>query len=282
MRRLTWILAVMLVAVACGSGTDTTTTVPTVGATAASATTAPSPPPSTVTTSTTTTTSTVTSTTLAAVTDLAGGLFCRDVADLGFGYTDAVMYWVAEGEPDRMDADRNGIPCETVYSRAEVVDFWGDPLPTSTTVGIFYSLATHSEIPDPLPGSDGHFGSGCSPGSEGLSDGIWFGFAREVSGTAVHLDLACLSWADPTGGWVVENSNPRVREVPVEESALVTVPWLDPPVMAYGVWAAEMGAFLDANPAATEWVEDGESGVPVWLFVNGGLVTEIVEPTLAG
>jgi hypothetical protein len=272
----------MLVAAACASGSDTTTTVPTVGATAESATTAPSPPPSTVTTPPATTTIPATSTTPPAVTDLAAGLFCRDVADLGFGYADAVTYWVAEGEPDRMDADHNGIPCETVYSRAQVVDFWGDPLPTSTTVGIFYSLATHSEIPDPLPGSDGHFGSGCSPGSEGLSDGIWFGFAREVSGTAVHLDLACLSWADPTGGWVVENSNPRVREVPVEESALVTVPWLDPPVMAYGVWAAEMGAFLDANPAATEWVEDGESGVPVWLFVNGGLVTEIVEPTLAG
>jgi hypothetical protein len=25
------------------------------------------------------------------------------------------VYWSLEGEPDRMDADLNGIPCETLY-----------------------------------------------------------------------------------------------------------------------------------------------------------------------
>jgi len=48
-------------------------------------------------------------------TGLESGLFCRDLALMGFGFTGAVAYWLADGAPDRMDADQNGIPCETVY-----------------------------------------------------------------------------------------------------------------------------------------------------------------------
>jgi len=37
------------------------------------------------------------------------------------------VYWVREGAPERMDADGNGIPCETVYDAAEIADFiWFD------------------------------------------------------------------------------------------------------------------------------------------------------------
>jgi hypothetical protein len=55
---------------------------------------------------------------------LAGGLFCRDLMAMGYTYTEAVIYWWLEGVPDRMDADRNGIPCETVYPRGDVLTFW--------------------------------------------------------------------------------------------------------------------------------------------------------------
>ena len=48
-------------------------------------------------------------------TGLASGLFCRDLASMGYGFSAAVVYWMAEGAPARMDADGNGIPCETVY-----------------------------------------------------------------------------------------------------------------------------------------------------------------------
>ena len=33
-----------------------------------------------------------------------------------------------------MDADRNGIPCETVYSASDVVAYWGDRLPADGSV----------------------------------------------------------------------------------------------------------------------------------------------------
>jgi hypothetical protein len=52
------------------------------------------------------------------------GLFCRDVVSAGGDYAAAVAYWLLEGAPDRMDADLNGIPCETVYDSAEIAAFY--------------------------------------------------------------------------------------------------------------------------------------------------------------
>lgn len=57
---------------------------------------------------------------------LPSGLLCADLRAQGLDYGQAVSYWVAEGQPDRMDADRNGIPCETRYPREDVVAYWGD------------------------------------------------------------------------------------------------------------------------------------------------------------
>jgi hypothetical protein len=48
--------------------------------------------------------------------------FCRDLFPL-FTYADAYEYWEWEGRPDRMDADRNGIPCETVYPAEEIAAY---------------------------------------------------------------------------------------------------------------------------------------------------------------
>jgi hypothetical protein len=52
------------------------------------------------------------------------GLFCRDLVAEGYAFAEAVAYWLSEGSPDRMDADVNGIPCETVYPAAEVEAFF--------------------------------------------------------------------------------------------------------------------------------------------------------------
>ena len=86
----------------------------------------------TTTTSTTTTSTTTTTTTTPPAGDnplgLPAGLFCRDLVARGFSYADSVAYWNAEGQPDRMDADLNGYPCETVYPSEDVIAYWGfDP-----------------------------------------------------------------------------------------------------------------------------------------------------------
>lgn len=61
------------------------------------------------------------------------GLFCRDLLDEDVNaypfsqfstpesnFFWSLVYWSLAGEPDRMDADRNGVPCETLYDPAVV------------------------------------------------------------------------------------------------------------------------------------------------------------------
>lgn len=49
------------------------------------------------------------------VTSLPRGLFCRDLKAMNYSWSDAILYWNSWGRPANMDADLNGIPCETVY-----------------------------------------------------------------------------------------------------------------------------------------------------------------------
>lgn len=53
------------------------------------------------------------------------GLFCRDLEAKGYSYVAAVDYWRSHGQPNQMDADRNGIPCETVFPVSDVEAYWG-------------------------------------------------------------------------------------------------------------------------------------------------------------
>jgi hypothetical protein len=62
--------------------------------------------------------------TVGDVRSLPAGLFCRDLNAKGYSYVAAIDYWRLHGQPNQMDADRNGIPCETVYSRSDVAAYW--------------------------------------------------------------------------------------------------------------------------------------------------------------
>ena len=83
-------------------------------------------------------------TTLGDVRSQPAGLFCRDLRAMGFSYPAAVDYWRVQGQPERLDADRDGIPCETVYPTSDVVAYWG-------TQGVTPSLET-STVYDLGPG----------------------------------------------------------------------------------------------------------------------------------
>jgi Excalibur calcium-binding domain len=77
--------------------------------------------PSTTTTTTTTLPSTTTTVAPAGpVRAQPDGLFCRDLKARGYGFRQALGYWIANGRPARMDADGNGVPCETVYPAEEI------------------------------------------------------------------------------------------------------------------------------------------------------------------
>ena len=60
------------------------------------------------------------------VLDQPAGLFCRDLRSEGYSYSAAVDYWRHHGQPDRMDADLDGVPCETVYPAENIDAYWGD------------------------------------------------------------------------------------------------------------------------------------------------------------
>ena len=144
-------------------------------------------------------------------------------------------------------------------------------------VDLRYSTITYGLYPGPLPGSDGYSGSGCSPGTDDLPDGIWWGYLREFTATSVTFDLACIRLNnDPAEevGWVIENNNQKLRTVAVAPDALVICEWAGCPAGPYPY---------------TEWIADSglphgdlEPDVGVWLFVNGGVVTEIVDMIIAG
>lgn len=59
---------------------------------------------------------------------LSHGLFCRDIVlDPWTGPQVPFLYWLVEGSPDRMDADRDGIPCETLFPQIVLSQFLEDP-----------------------------------------------------------------------------------------------------------------------------------------------------------
>jgi len=212
-------------------------------------------------------------TTVDDVGGLESGLFCRDLAVLGYDYSAAVAYWAREGQPDRMDADRNGIPCETVYESALVLAFWGDPLPTTTTTApaVWYAVVTPEYEVRSLPGAGSFYGSGCSPGSDRLPDGIWFGYIDQADRAVISFDLMCFG-PGPEGPGEITNSNAKLRTVPVAGGATVHR------IMADGVlvWVAvpyQTWLTIPPDPA----VCPPEGCRLVWLYVNGGQVTEVVE-----
>jgi hypothetical protein len=149
------------------------------------------------------------------------------------------------------------------------------PPTTTTTVDVFFSIAADGLHPAPLPGSGGWFGSGCSPGSDTLPDGIWAGWIAARLAGQVDFDLACLhpTPEEPR----ISNQSTRLRTVPIAENAVVYAIKNDGhrgTAVPYQTWQiAPVNRWCEAVMIAPFF----PSGCPVWVYVNGGAATEIVE-----
>ena len=126
------------------------------------------------------------------------------------------------------------------------------------------------EVPS-LPGAGSFYGSGCSPGSDRLPDGIWFGYIDRADNSAIEFDLMCFG-PGPEGPGDITNSNPKLRTVPVAGGATVhrimadaTLVWV---AIAYPTWLAAPPDRAVCPPEGCRLV---------WLYVNEGHVTEVVE-----
>jgi len=134
----------------------------------------------------------------------------------------------------------------------------------------------------PIPGSAGAGGSGCAPGTGQLPDGVWFGYVHATGATSIDFDLACLYVGDIAVAkgaedgvevdidYYIRNNNPALRTVPVATAGTVyeieatTIDFL---TVAFADWPVDPAGYI-ACPS--DWCG-------VWLFVNGGEVTEILE-----
>jgi hypothetical protein len=263
-------LALMVVSCAGDTSESTVSSSVTLAPTTTTSIAAATTPATTVPSPTTTTTVITTTSTLTPVTDLEPGLFCRDLRSLDYSYTEAVHYWAVEGRPDRMDADGNGIPCETVYPEGDVVAYWGESPPTTAVAVRRYVVGETTYFPPSLPGAGEYYGSGCSPGSSTLPDGIWFGHIESASSTAVQFDLICFA-PGKDGVADLTNDNPNLRTVPIAPDAVVHA-------------IAPDGHPDELQDYSRWYLDPGEEGFcppegcwDVWLYINGGEVTEIVQ-----
>jgi len=140
-----------------------------------------------------------------------------------------------------------------------------------TPPGGFYQVVVPTWFPDPLPGSGGDLGSGCAPGPGPLSDGVWFGFIDETnsSPSTVVFDLACL------GSDLLWRNDAETERVVAVHSAAVA--WVldgsgeNPELMWYLDWWLDPILYDDCGLYdLCTWG---------WLYVNDGLVTEVVPIT---
>jgi hypothetical protein len=146
---------------------------------------------------------------------------------------------------------------------------------TTTTLDVFYSSAVHGLYPAPFPDSGGLLGSGCSPGSDTLPDGIWAGWIAARLADRVDFDLACLlpTPEEPR----ISNQSTRLRTIPIAENAVVYAIKNDGhrgTAVPYQTWqTVPVNRWCEGVMIAPFF----PAGCPVWVYVNGGGATEIVE-----
>lgn len=79
------------------------------------------------------TTESTTESGLPPVARLAAGLSCLELRERGYDFAAADRYWSAQGRPGAMDADANGIPCETRFDTSEIRAVYGSRMDTAET-----------------------------------------------------------------------------------------------------------------------------------------------------
>lgn len=144
---------------------------------------------------------------------------------------------------------------------------------TAADPAVFYAIDWADPMaPDPLPGSDGSLGSGCTPGTDQLGDGIWAGWIIDRASSSFEFDLACMG--EEPDGFGLSNQSTRLRTVTVSATTIVY------PVTTDG-GTGPATPYPDAQPSP--WCGPGSispslpDGCPVWVYVNSGIATEIFE-----
>ncbi|WP_291380105.1 hypothetical protein [Demequina sp.] len=193
-------------------------------------------------------------------------------------FASLVMPLVACGaSPDAAEGSSTATPTAVTL----LPDVPADPTPTSTsTAGTAAATPASDEwgFGDEwdYTGADGAQGSGCAPGSATLPDGVWFGLADSWSTSNISVDLACWysgataeSVAAARGDEVnndyyLVNDVSTLRSVPVDGNVPAKKAGWDDGVFTLSEVMADPGGSLPTNHP-----------YPVWVYVNGGVVTAV-------
>jgi hypothetical protein len=140
----------------------------------------------------------------------------------------------------------------------------------------------------PGPGEGGALGSGCEPGGAALPDGAWFGYATAWDANGIEFDLACFYIGEgaaaqarmhndespPPNDFYVVNDNIATRRVAASADAVAyRLTSSDGPV---GLERTTFGD-LAAHAGPSNLVSCPGPTCPVWIFVNRGRVTEVMQ-----
>jgi hypothetical protein len=163
-----------------------------------------------------------------------------------------------------------------------------------------YSLENH---PEWTVNAEGTSGSGCEPPiGDGLPDGVWAGRVTEWGADFLAFDLACaygpstsriqerldvclleandnefldchpsLQWSD------FENNNPRARELVLADDAVFINMW-DPDIVdEHSMTWTGNGILIPIGEVSTLDNWDSRLDLYVWVYINDGLVTQVLE-----
>jgi hypothetical protein len=214
---------------------------------------------------------------------------CGD--DSGTGWTSTTPV-TAPSTSTTAGPDTTGTTGTTIVTTTSETTTTAAPTTTvapTTTAATQYTIDTATFLPPVFGAAGDPNGSGCILYGDVLLDGVWFGFAKAVSNGVITFDLGCFftgaaadaaANADYGGtdgaeeGFHIRNQNPKTFPVTIAPTAQVY--YVD---QAGPTWFPELIP-LASWPSTTSWLPCPGDSCAVWLYVNGGQATGIVEQYL--
>jgi len=163
---------------------------------------------------------------------------------------------------------------------------------STTTAPLTYRVDP-TTLPAVFPGvTNGAHGSGCvTPGFDELPDGVWFGFVETVGGDMMTFDLACFFTGEAACVAQTEDGGARGPEDCLDFWVRNDVDYpfgvtISPPARVWYVdalapeWDHTFEIPSESWPTEASYQSCASDTCAVWLYVNGGLATGIVEQYL--
>jgi hypothetical protein len=193
---------------------------------------------------------------------------------MGYEYAEAVEYWTSEGSPDRMDADENGIPCQTVYDHADIVAVWGEPLPTTKSEEFAFLVSVDLGPPATIVADYAEW------------------FAEDDAQRACEAD-GCQGDYEWGNLYYIRNVNPRLRTLQLADDVLIATTREDLPYdlhancveatpdiladagLSENRFSSIGGCLLTVDQLHSIHDFETDLHMKVWLTINHGEITAI-------